>query len=123
VKIRCAITIFHSAIKRKCAYLSFKNSIPLQLTSSQCSLFRLWQLKNEEIQAFVYIIAQFTNVQSIHPGFFTSEKRITMDDDQKKFIPQLAIFFIAHLSILVRCKTKGAVGEVCATLRIWPLGA
>jgi hypothetical protein len=26
-------------------------------------------------------------------------------------------FFITHLPILVRCKTKGAVGAVCAILR------
>jgi hypothetical protein len=40
-----------------------------------------------------------------------------MDDNQKKFIPQLAIdteFFIVHfLSILVRCKTK-AQSEQCS---------
>ncbi len=42
---------FHPAIyNRKCAYLSFKNSIPLQLRSVQWSLFRLWQLKKEEIE-------------------------------------------------------------------------
>jgi hypothetical protein len=42
-----------------------------------------------------------------------------MDEDQKKFIPQAAIdteFFIVHLPILVRCKTKCAVGAVCALL-------
>jgi hypothetical protein len=32
-------------------------------------------------------------------------------------------FFVAYFSILVRCKTKGAVGAVCASLRIWPLSA
>jgi hypothetical protein len=32
-------------------------------------------------------------------------------------------FFIAHLPILVRCKTKGAVGKMCALLRNWQLGA
>jgi hypothetical protein len=36
------------------------------------------------------------------------------------FIPT---FFIAHLPILVQCKTKGAVGAVCALLRNWQLGA
>jgi len=42
------------------------------------------------------------------------------------FILQLAMiqhFFIAHLQILVQCKTKGTVGAVCGLLRIWPLGA
>jgi hypothetical protein len=40
-----------------------------------------------------------------------------MDDNQKEFIPPLAIdteFFEAHLSTLVLCKTKGAVGAVFA---------
>jgi len=35
----------------------------------------------------------------------------------KKFTATLGInseFFIAHLPILVRCKTKGAAGAVCA---------
>jgi hypothetical protein len=44
----------------------------------------------------------------------------------KKFIAQLPIdseFFTAHLPILVQCKTKGAVGAVCALLRNWQLGA
>jgi hypothetical protein len=36
----------------ECDYLSFQNSIPPQLTSAQWSLFRLWQLKKEEIEAF-----------------------------------------------------------------------
>jgi hypothetical protein len=42
-----------------------------------------------------------------------------MDDDQKKFIPQLELIpniFSPHLPILVRFKTKGAVGTVCALL-------
>jgi hypothetical protein len=44
---------FHSTIyNRKCAYLSFKNSIPAQFTSALWSLFRLWPVKKEEIEAF-----------------------------------------------------------------------
>jgi hypothetical protein len=44
---------FHSAIySSKCAYLNFKNSTPPQWTSVQWSLFRLWQLKKEEIEVF-----------------------------------------------------------------------
>ncbi len=31
--------------------------------------------------------------------------------------------FTIYFSILVRCKTIGAVGAVCALLRIWPLSA
>ncbi len=58
------------------------------------------------------VFAQFTQARSIHRGFY---KWKTMDDYQKKFIPQLVQnIFIAHLPILVRCKTKGEVGAVCA---------
>jgi hypothetical protein len=53
VKINSALglnLLFHSAIyNRKCAYLSFGNSTPPQLASAQWSLFRLWQLENEEM--------------------------------------------------------------------------
>jgi hypothetical protein len=48
----------------------------------------------------------------------TSEKR---EMTIKKCIPPLAIdnkFFIAYLSILVRCKTKGALRVVCVLMRI-----
>jgi hypothetical protein len=31
-------------------------------------------------------------------------------------------FFIAHLPILVRCKTKGAVGVVCTLVPYWAIG-
>jgi hypothetical protein len=45
---------FHSAIySRKCANLSFKKSIRRQLTSALWSLFRLWPVKKEEIEAFL----------------------------------------------------------------------
>jgi hypothetical protein len=49
-----------------------------------------------------------------------------IDDNQKKFIPPLVIdyeFYRSVFSILVRYKTKGAVGAGCALLRIWPLSA
>jgi hypothetical protein len=67
------------------------------------------------------VFAQFTNVQSIHSAFY---KWKTMNDNEKQFIPALAIeneFFVVHLSILVQCKTKGAVRVVCTLLHIWPL--
>jgi hypothetical protein len=44
--------------------------------------------KKKKYRHFVNTVAQFTNVQSIHSGFY---KWKTMDDDQKKFILQLAI--------------------------------
>jgi hypothetical protein len=67
------------------------------------------------------VFAKFTTVWSIHHCFYNWKMK---DDKEKKFIPQLAIdFFIAHLPILVQCKTKGAVGEVCTLLRNWQLGA
>jgi hypothetical protein len=45
-----------------------------------------------------------------------------MDGNKKKFIPQLAID-TAHSAFVnpVQCKTKGAVGAVCALLRICAL--
>ncbi len=55
------------------------------------------------------VFAQFTKMQSIHPGFYKFEMK---DKNNKKFLLKLAIdsdFFIAHLPILVRCKTEGAV--------------
>jgi hypothetical protein len=49
------------------------------------------------------------------------------DDNKKKFIPHLAIdteFFqrVFANPCTVRCKTKDAVGAVCALLRNWQLG-
>jgi hypothetical protein len=65
---------FHSAIyNRKCAYLSFKNSIPPQLTSALWSLFRLWPVKKEEIEAFFDTIVHFTK-RAAFKGAFTSEE-------------------------------------------------
>jgi hypothetical protein len=66
VNIHCALGLnlfFHSAIyNHECAYLSLKNSTPLQLTSAQWPLFRLWRLKKEEIEAFVHT-APLRNLQ------------------------------------------------------------
>jgi hypothetical protein len=44
--------------------------IPPQLTSALWSLFRLWPVKKEEIEAFFNTIAQFTNARSIHSAFY-----------------------------------------------------
>jgi hypothetical protein len=83
---------------------------PSKLASEQWSLFRLWQLKKEEIEA-LSTITQF----SIHRG----EKSWMMI---KKSLfcncPLIAIFLIMQLSILVRYKTKRAVGAMCACLHI-----
>jgi hypothetical protein len=70
-------------------------------------------------------VRQFLRILQTRGAFiaaFTSEK--TTDDNQKSLFrhwPLIMNFFEAHLSILVRCKTKGAVGVVCALLRIWLL--
>ncbi len=80
---------FHSAIyNHKWAYLSFKNSIPQQLTNALWSLFRLWPVKKEEIETFFNTIEKFTNACSIHSTFYQWRM---IDDNQKRFIPQLAI--------------------------------
>ncbi len=80
--------VFFSFYSRKCAYLSFENSTPLQLTSAQLSWFRHWQFENNKIEAFFNTITQFTNARIIHCGFY---KWKTLDDEQKNVIPQLAI--------------------------------
>jgi hypothetical protein len=56
VKILCALglNLFSFAIyNRKCAY----PNCHLQLLSAQWSLFRLWELKNEKMDAFFNTIA------------------------------------------------------------------
>ena len=76
------ISFFHFAIYNcKCAYLSFGNSTPPQLASVKWSLFRLWQLENEEMEAFCKhhcavvnagkaVLAQFTKARSIHRNIY-----------------------------------------------------
>ncbi len=55
---------------------------------------------------------------------FISEKRwMTLKKSLFCNWPLIPNFFIEHLPILVQCKTKGTVGAVCASLRIWPLSA
>jgi hypothetical protein len=72
-------------------------------------------VEKEEIEAFVSTIAQL----SIQVVAFTSENR-WMTIEKSLFCSWHLIpnFFIAHLLILVRYKTKGAVGAVCALLCI-----
>jgi hypothetical protein len=62
--------------------------IPPQLTSVLWSLLRLWPLKKEKLRHFVNTIAQFTNTRSIQSGFYQLR---TIDDNQKRFTPHLAI--------------------------------
>ncbi len=65
------------------------------ISASKTLPFRNWQVRNglysawekEKFRRF-NTITHFTNARSVHSGFY---KRKTMDDDQKKFIPQLAI--------------------------------
>jgi hypothetical protein len=55
---------------------------------------------------------------------FTSQKRWMMI--KKSFFRNWQLIlniFSVHLPVLERCKTKGAVGAVCALLRKWQLGA
>jgi hypothetical protein len=53
---------------------------------------------------------------------FTSEKPwMTIKKSLFCNWPLIPNFFIAHLYIVARCKTKGAVRAVWALLRIWPL--
>jgi hypothetical protein len=79
VNIHCTLGLnllfFHSAIyNRKCAYLSFKNSTPLQLTNAQWSLFRLWQLRKEEIDCVLLKPLPILQMHGAFTAAFTSEK-------------------------------------------------
>jgi hypothetical protein len=52
---------------------------------------------------------------------FTSEKRLMTIKKRFRHWPYIMNFFVAYFSILVRCKTKGAVGAVCSLVQIWLL--
>jgi hypothetical protein len=55
---------------------------------------------------------------------FTSEKRLmTIKKSLFRHWALIMNYLIAYFSILVRCKTKGTVGAVCALLGICPLSA
>ncbi len=58
----------------------------LQLRYGLCSAFGLW--KKKELRRFFDTIVQFTNACSIHSGFYQWRM---IDDNQKMFIPHLAI--------------------------------
>jgi hypothetical protein len=86
------IAYIASAIyNRKCAYLSFKNWTPPHLTNALWPMVFVPSLaiEKEEIETFC----------EHHAHWYQ-------------------IFSLRNLWILVRCKTKGAVGAVCALLRI-----
>jgi hypothetical protein len=57
------------------AHLSFKNSTPPQLKSAQLSLFRLWQLKKEEIKCVLLTPLRILLMQVAFTAAFTSEKQ------------------------------------------------
>jgi hypothetical protein len=79
VNIYCPLGLnlfFHSTVyNRKCAYLSFKNYIPQQLTSAQWSLIRLWQLKKEEIESFLLTPLRMLQMHGAFIAAFTNEKQ------------------------------------------------
>jgi hypothetical protein len=54
-------------------HISFKNSTPPQLTSALWSLFRLWLLKKEEIEAFLTPLRNL-QTRAAFTAAFTSEK-------------------------------------------------
>ncbi len=56
-------------------------------------------------------------------SFTSEEQMITIKKCLFRHWPLIMNFFVAYFSILVRCKTNGAIGAVCAFLRIWPLSA
>jgi hypothetical protein len=105
-------------------HLSFKNSTPPAIDKCAIVFVPHWQLKNEEIEVFCYRHCAILQMRGAFIAAFTSEKRWMTT--QKIFFlnwPLIQNFFIAHLPILVRCKTKSEVGAGCALLRTWPLSA
>jgi hypothetical protein len=95
-----------------------KQPIPLQLASAQCSLFRILQLENEEMEAFFKdhcamanagqtVSVQFTRCGALIAAFTSEKCKMTI----KKYIPQLAIDknFLLCICQSLHDKTKGAV--------------
>jgi hypothetical protein len=102
MNFHCALgsnLFFHSAINNcKCAYLSFKNSTLPQLTSAQWSLFRIWQLKKEEMEGVLLTPLRIFQMSGAFMAAFSSEKRrMTI----KKVYSQLAIITKFFHSALV----------------------
>jgi hypothetical protein len=89
-----------------------------QVRHGLCSAFGSW--KKVKLSHFINTIAQLNKYAELSSRLL----QVKNDGWQKKGLfrnwPLIQNFFIAYLSILVRCKTKGAVGAVCALLRIWP---
>ncbi len=68
-------------------YLSFKTRYLRNWKRyGLCSAFGHW--KKKKLRRFVKTIAQFTKARSIHRGFYQWRM---IDDNQKMFIPHLAI--------------------------------
>jgi hypothetical protein len=67
------------------------------------------------------VFVQFTKVRSIHQGFYKWKMK---DDNQKKFLPKIAIDTDLLDSAFANCcKNNGEVGALFALLRNWQLGA
>ncbi len=114
--IHCALRliVFCSTIYNcKCAYLSFKNSTPPQLTSAQWSFFHLWQLKKEETESVLLTPLHILQMRRAFIAAFTNEKhRMTIKKSLFRNWPLIPKFFIVHLS-LYNVKPK-AQSERCA---------
>ncbi len=98
----------------------------------RCAL-GIYLLKNEGIEEFLTPFAHWSMtvkqfLRSLQTGeafivafIFTSEKWLmTIKKSLFRHWPLIMNFFAVYFSILVRCKTKGAGGVVCALLRICP---
>jgi hypothetical protein len=94
----------------------------------------LWQLENEEMEAFCNTIAPFPMPlsQSLHnlqrcgafiTAFITEKLKMTIKKSLFRNWQSIPNFFIAHLPILVRCKINGAIRVVLVLLHNWQLGA
>jgi hypothetical protein len=68
------------------------------------------------------VFGQFTKVLSIPRGFY----KLKIKDNKKSLFHNWQLipnFFITHLPILVKYRTKATVGAVCTLSRNWQFGA
>jgi hypothetical protein len=110
------------------SYLNFENSTLPRLAIAQKSFFHLWQLEKEECSLFVNTIAPLPPVRrslrnlqrrwAFIPDSPIEEWNRTIKKISSRNWKLIQNFFFTRLSILVQCKTKGAVRAVYALLRI-----
>ncbi len=82
----------------------------------KCAMVFVPPLAVEKLRNWGVLLTPLHNIQmgGAFITAFTSEKQwMTITKSLFRDWQLIPNFFIAHLSILVRCKTKGAIGAVC----------